>query len=183
MEPRKIPTAIDEVSPPIAGSPAPLVVVKRPGLAAVLSLFPGMGNIYNGLYVRGTTIFITFLACIYLASHGRGGEVFGPAAAFTVIFGIIDAYRQATLINYGYAEDPGARAVRAASSAGEKVFSGILLLVLGLLAALRRYFEIDLEWLVELWPLALVAVGGWLLWSAWASKRQADGESGPGAEV
>src|SRR5215510_6401687 len=89
-------------APTPAAAPAP-IGQKNPGLAALLSFFPGMGNVYNGLYMRGVTFFLIILSLIGIAN--RGHDLFGFAIAFFWIFNVIDAYRQATLINYGYTQD------------------------------------------------------------------------------
>src|ERR1700759_4161627 len=94
------------VPPPAPSALPPAIGRKNPALAALLSLFPGMGNIYNGLYLRGMTFFIVVASLIGLVVHG-GHDLFGFAIAFFWLFNIIDAYRQATLINYGYAQDLG----------------------------------------------------------------------------
>lgn len=159
-------------------APAPAVVAppalgrKNPGLAALLSLFPGIGNIYNGLYMRGVTFFLVIVSLIGIASEGH--ELFGLAIAFFWVFNVIDAYRQATLINYGYAQDLGLvdlpRHPRASQGG---VAAGVLLVLVGLVAVLERYFDVRLDWLFDLWPIALVLLGGWLIWASLRDRRRA----------
>jgi hypothetical protein len=87
---------------------------------------------------------------------------------------VIDSYRQATLINYGYAQDLGLldlpRHPRASQGG---VVAGVLLVLIGLVALSEQYFNVSLEWLFDLWPFALVAVGGWLVWSSLRDRRRA----------
>lgn len=150
-------------SPPASGTPP---LAKNPALAAFLSVFPGMGHIYNGLYLRGVTFFVVIGFAMTMADRS-GQEIFGFAVAFFWIFNVIDAYRQANLINLGYATDLGlADSPRRPKPGQGTLFAGIALLVIGLLAFLDRFFSIDLEWILELWPLALMAIGGWLIWRA-----------------
>lgn len=143
---------------------------KNPLLAGGLSLFPGMGNVYNGLYMRGITFFLVIASLIIISERHN---IFGLGVAFFWIFNVIDAYRQATLINYGYAQDLGLidlpRHPRASQGG---IFSGILLSLIGLFAIADRYFVIDLEWLFDLWPFALVAIGVWLIVSAVRDRRR-----------
>jgi len=164
-------------APATAAAPAP-IGQKNPGLAALLSFFPGMGNVYNGLYMRGVTFFLIVLSLIGIAN--RGHDLFGFAIAFFWIFNVIDAYRQATLINYGYAQDLGLldlpRHPRASQGG---VAAGAILALIGLVALLERYFYVRLDWLFDLWPFALVLLGGWIIWASLRDRRRAgETESG-----
>jgi hypothetical protein len=102
---------------------------------------------------------------------------------FFWFFNIFDAFRQASLINYGYLREPGVGAIAPEErNAGGALVPGILLVVIGLYGVLRRYLDIDLEWLLELWPFGLRAFGGYLRWQAGGRRRtdaaiEAGGES------
>ncbi len=177
MEPMHSPTP---AAPPYAVvAPNSQTLHKSPWLAALLSAFPGMGNVYNGLYVRGFVFFLAFASCLALAI--KGSPLFALGIAFTWIFNVLDAYRQAVLINYGYGRDLAAiEAARAPAAWGEKITAGILLLALGTVALLKQYFDIELAWLLDLWPLALLALGGWLVWSAIQSRKsETEGSGNP----
>ena len=168
-------TAADEPVPaapaaPAAAAPAPLGQ-KNPGLAALLSFFPGMGNVYNGLYLRGLTFFLIILALIAIVDRGK--DLFGFAIAFFWIFNVIDAYRQATLINYGYAQDLGLVDLPRHPRAGQGgVAAGVLLFFIGVFAILERYFDIRLDWLFDLWPFGLVVLGAWMIWASLRDRRR-----------
>lgn len=154
-----------QTPPPPVASPAEFPWRKSPRLAALLSLFPGMGNVYNGLYLRGFVFFLIVASLIAIIVRGHGLAT--VAMAFFWIFNLIDAYRQATLINYGYAQDLGLMDLPRVPKAKQGgLAAGVLLMVIGLFAFLDRFFIIDLDWLFELWPLALVAIGLWLIWGS-----------------
>jgi hypothetical protein len=153
---------------------------KNPGLAALLSAFPGLGNIYNGLYLRGVTFFLIVMSLMGIAANDN--DEIGVAVAFFWLFNVIDAYRQATLINYGYAQDLGLvdlpRHPRASQGG---VLAGALLTLIGVLAVLDRYFEVRLEWILDLWPFALVIAGVWMIWASMRDRRRiGTGEAGEG---
>lgn len=156
-------------SAPAAAASAEPAGSKNPWLAAVLSAFPGVGNVYNGLYLRGVGFFLIIALLIVLAAETH--PLFGFAIAFVWIFNVLDAYRQATLINYGLAGAPG-RHRQPEASAGEKLLAGALLLVVGLVGALDEFFAIPAYRIFDLWPLLLLALGGWLLWAAFQDRRQ-----------
>lgn len=157
----------------IPNAPPPAQLQKSPLLAAVLSAFPGMGSIYNGLYLRGVTFFALAFGCIVLAQRE---EIFGFAVAFVWIVNIVDAYRQATLINYGYATDLGlAELPQNVRPRQGGVWAGAALILIGVFAILERFFPaIDLDFLVDFWPFALVAFGAWLVWSSLRQRRTPD---------
>ncbi|HEY2737262.1 MAG TPA: DUF5668 domain-containing protein [Thermoanaerobaculia bacterium] len=169
------PHEVPETEPPApaplepAAPPAPQLP-KNPSLAAFLSLFPGIGNVYNGLYLRGVTFFLLIISSIRLADRH---EVFAAVAAFFWVFSLIDAYRQAVLINYGYAQDLGLldrpRSPRASQGG---MAAGVLLILIGLIATLDQFFHIDFEWLFKLWPVALVVIGLWLVAGSLRDRRR-----------
>lgn len=168
-------TTVGEPAPPAASVPE--VSRKNPWLAALLSAFPGMGNIYNGLYMRGITFFLIILSMMGITS--RGHDLFAFGVAFFWFFNVIDAYRQATLINYGYAQDLGLvdlpRHPRASQGG---VAAGVLLTLIGIVALLDRYFDIRLDWVFDLWPFALVVLGGWLIWASLRDRRRGEAREG-----
>jgi cell wall-active antibiotic response 4TMS protein YvqF len=177
MEPRENPWP-DEATPaphavPDVPAPAPLppgIGQKNPMLAAVLSLFPGMGNIYNGLYLRGLTLFLIIASLIAVAQRH---PLLGFSIAFFWLFNVLDAYRQATLINYGYAQDLGLVDLpRHPKAAQGGLIAGVILTLIGLFALLDRFFDIDLGWLFDLWPAGLMAIGLWLVWASLRERRR-----------
>jgi hypothetical protein len=168
-----------EEKPEVQPLPSQAPILKRPFVAGFLSLFPGMGNIYNGLYLRGI-IFFTVIACLMALGSDERGEhdVLGFVIAFVWIFNVLDAYRQATLINYGYAQDLGQEDLPKLPKAGQGgLLAGILLIVLGVIASLQLYLDIDLSWMISYWPLAVIAFGAWMVY-AWVRERRKRDEGG-----
>jgi hypothetical protein len=169
------PHEVPETDPPSAvplapASPPAAQLPKNPSLAAFLSLFPGIGNVYNGLYLRGLTFFLLIISSIKIAGEH---EIFGAVVAFFWVFSLIDAYRQAVLINYGYAQDLGLldrpRSPRASQGG---IAAGVLLILIGLIATLDQFFHVDFEWLFKLWPLALMGAGIWLVAGSLRDRRR-----------
>ncbi len=172
-------------TPPAAASPAAVAPViaerKSPGLAGVLSIFPGLGHLYLGLYSRGLAFAGAFVFCIWMAH--RAGEFFGPLIAFIWFFGIIDAVRQAKAINRGQVAEGGFAAekqIRRAAQGTGTLTWGVILVGIGALWLIDRYVEIDWSFMEE-WggPLALILLGFVLIVTHVARKRR-ENESGAG---
>jgi len=162
--------------PPAAPAPAPVVPVHRsPGLAVVLSCFPGLGHLYLGLYERAFTIFACFAVGIWLAEHAN----LGILVAGVVLFGFVDAYRQAQAINLGLAPEPVIAAASKARSARRGRFGfGAFLLLVGVVLLYNQFYPIDLYFLQDWWPLALVLAGVYMMAAHFIEKqRQAKRES------
>jgi subtilisin family serine protease len=160
-------------APQPAPSAAPLAIGrKNPGLAALLALFPGMGNIYNGLYMRGLTFFLVIASLIGIVVNGNH-PLFGMAIGFFWLFNVIDSYRQATLINYGYAQDLGLLDMPKVPYPGQGgLVAGGLLALIGTAAILDQYFDINFNWIFNAWPFALVATGVWLIVASFRDRRR-----------
>ena len=161
-------------TPPAYAAPAaPIIVEKKsPGLAGILSaIFPGLGQLYLGLYQRAFKIAAAFAGCIWLVTatdrfHGNIAPLFGLGIAFTWFFGIIDAVRQAKAINSGYVDVGGLAAsegvvrVKRESTAG--LTWGVILVGIGTLWLIDRYVDLDWFWAaVEDWlaPVSFILLG------------------------
>ena len=93
------PAAPPPALPPAA---APFVrLPKSPGLAAFLSLFPGLGQVYNGRIARAFVFFFAWVGSIYLTASGHEFP-FAFVIPFVYLFNIIDAWKGATAINARY---------------------------------------------------------------------------------
>jgi len=91
-------------APPYATVPplATPVVVRQggsPGLAALLSLIPGVGQMYNEQYAKGLVFVLIFAALIQLTDHVSG--MFGLLIGGFYIYQIIDAYKTAEARRFG----------------------------------------------------------------------------------
>ncbi len=153
---------------------------RMPFLAGMFSLFPGLGNVYNGLYLRGIIFFMICIGLIGLASEARVEErvllIF--SVIFVWFFNIFDAYRQATLINYGYTpggELPEEPRVSAWGSGG--LVAGVVVFALGFYGFLREHFEIDLTLLADYWYVLFMAFGAFLIARTVLEKKRAEAET------
>ncbi|MCH9649201.1 MAG: hypothetical protein K0U98_13255 [Deltaproteobacteria bacterium] len=167
--PPPAPALASDASGGVGASP----LSKNPFLAGFLSFFPSLGHIYNGLYLRAFVFFAAFAFCVQLVDR-VDHPVFGMAAAFVWFFGVLDSFRQATLINMGLATDLGTLdRPRKVASANGPLFAGVAIFLVGFLEMVSRYGLWDWDWLVEYWFVVLMIVGLGMVISA--LKRRAAG--------
>ena len=177
------PTAPPPPPPPVTPTAPVYIERKSPGLAGFLSIFPGLGHLYLGLYQRAFAFAGAFCILIFFNSHGRIAHLSGPVTAFVWFFAIIDAVRQAKAINRGalpeggFAPEPQLR--RSSEGTGALTW-GVILVGLGVLWILDRTLIIDWSFMEE-WggPAALILLGLVLVISHVRRKRH-EHESGIG---
>lgn len=164
------PVAYAPVAPAAPARPA-AAPGKNPAAAGLLSLFPGLGHVYLGLYKRGIVFFTIFVLLITIADHGNTGP-FPMLIPFWVIFVLIDAVRQARAINATGTPEPGFFGEEKPLKADGGLTFGIFLMLVGLFLLANKVFSINLEFLVEWWPALLVAFGSWQVFAYFQDKKR-----------
>lgn len=143
---------------------------KSPAAAGILSgFFPGAGQLYNGEATKALLFFLIFAGCISMMP--RGPHPFLPLvfAAFYV-YQIIDAVQVAHAINRKALNEtaaapdaaPGPPAVPAAPAKPEargSVFWGLLLMVVGALFLLGNFDLLNIDRILDFWPLIIIVIG------------------------
>jgi hypothetical protein len=159
--------ALPAAAPPYyAPPPAPAVKgLRAPLVALALSFFPGGGQMYNGQMSKAFLVFCAFVGSIYATVEVEW--VFAFAIFFVYFFNLIDAYRTAVLANErvtggGRLEEP---------VDAESPLWGTLLIGLGLMILLHNLGLVRLAAVGRLWPLALVAVGGFFIYQSAQRKK------------
>ncbi|MBD3235924.1 MAG: hypothetical protein GF330_04410 [Candidatus Eisenbacteria bacterium] len=156
--------------PPGGYASAPQVRRKSAVLAGILSLMPGLGQVYVGHYQRGFLHVLIIASTITLLSAGAGdsdtiGPLFGFFLSFYWLYNIVDAVRLANAYNdIAAGATPEERAELARARQGGSIFGGIVLVVFGILVLLNTVLGVSMAWLQDWWPIAPIAVGVYLIY-------------------
>jgi TM2 domain-containing membrane protein YozV len=150
---------------------------KSPVLALVLSLMPGVGQIYVGYYQQGFTNALVAASIIAVLSSGLAGgaePLFGMFLAFFWLYNVVDAWRRATFYNnalagIGPATLPDDFAV---TSGRGTMAGGVALVLVGAIALSHTLFGMPLDWIQRWWPVALIGVGAWLIYPSITGKKK-----------
>jgi len=140
---------------------------KSPFLAAVLSIIPGIGQIYIGYYLRGFVTAGVFLLLVMTSaeSHRELGPILALAAFFVWVFNLIDAGRMAALYNHAAAGSDRIEMPKDLKlpRLGGSIMGGIVLMLFGGIALSYTKFGYSLDWLGLWWPVFPLALGVYLL--------------------
>ncbi len=137
-----------------------------PGLAFVLGLIPGVGAIYNAQYAKGLVHVVVFGLIISIIESGASGmtTLFALLLAAWVIYMPFEAFHTAKRRQSGEPVDEFSSLIPLKGQAGSKV-GPIVLIGGGLFFLMINLDVIELYQVVRFWPVLLIALGGWLLYS------------------
>lgn len=127
---------------------------RNPTTAFWLSVLPGLGHIYLGQVAKGVLFAVLFVALINLADDGP--DAFGILIPVYWLVVMLDAHRSTQELNRlidsgGKPPDP--------LSLSLSQWWGWSLLGVGLLLLLSNLGLLDLDWVWQFWPLALILLG------------------------
>lgn len=141
---------------------------KNPWAALALSLFPGVGQIYNGQLAKGVFFFFAEAFCIYGAADINWFP-FAFLIPFVYFYNLVDAWRSATLINARFL---GGQTV-AEEDTSESPAWGAGLIVIGFVLLLNNLGWLRLSALERWWPLLMVIIGGAFLYGSLRRRQSA----------
>lgn len=140
-------------------------------LAGVMSIVPGLGQVYTGAYQQGFINALVIAGVISLLASGQLTGLEPLLAIFLVFFWFytqLDAIRRVQRYNRALDGAGSLTELEAteAIGAGGNVFAGVVMVILGGLALARTVFDVPMEWLADWWPIGLIAAGIWLIMKA-----------------
>jgi len=179
--------AVQESTVPHTPNPQPPPVVpapvrmrdtrsKSPALAAILSMMPGLGQVYVGYYQRGfvhAAVVATLITILASGTFDRLSPLFGLFMAFFWLYNIIDAARRASLYNDALAGNPSIDLPQDFKTPGIRgsIIGGATLIAVGFILLLNTRFGISLDWVEQWWPVAPMIFGIYLLVRALQERR------------
>ncbi|MCP3982334.1 MAG: hypothetical protein GY716_23780 [bacterium] len=164
--------AAPPATPPqgLAANPASAMDPRRksPVLASLLSLMPGLGQVYVGYYQRGFVHILVVAGIIAFLSNTQSeslAPLFGIFLAFFYLYNIVDAGRRAAFYNQALdgvdnVEIPSDMAL---PSGGGSLIGGLVMVVAGVILLTHTLFGFELEWIEEWWPVAPILFGLFLI--------------------
>jgi hypothetical protein len=149
---------------------------KSPVLALVLSLMPGLGQVYIGFYQQGFINVLVAASIIALLDTNamRGAEpLLGIFLAFFWLYNVVDAWRRAVFFNNALAGiGPATLPEEFTVPTGRgSLAGGIALVIVGLVVLSHTLFGVPLDWVEKWWPVAFIAAGAWLIYPTIAGKK------------
>ncbi len=141
---------------------------KSPRSSVFLSLiFPGLGQIYTGFYMRGLLIGAVIFMLFNTAARVNDNTtpIMVWTILFTWMFSMIDAGRMAALYNYaitGGEEIEMPQDIRLPNMGGS-IVAGAILIGFGGIALSNTLFDLPLDWVGDWWPVFPLALGAYLL--------------------
>jgi hypothetical protein len=148
---------------------------KSVPLACILSLMPGLGQVYVGYYQRGFIHSLVVAALITALSTNDLRDLtplFAMFLCFFWLYNVIDAGRRASLYNQALLGSESIELPRDfALPLRGSVWGGLLLIAAGGILLSNTRFGISLEWVEEWWPVAPILFGIYLLVKAIQDRR------------
>ena len=185
------PPPVGQAVPASMQGAMPRLQRKSPFLAGLLSLMPGIGQIYVGYYALGFIHIAVFVTTIFLLvrmsinSFSALTPALGVFLGFFVVYNIVDASRRAVLYNLALdgvqgIQLPDMNASLPRLQLQGSVTGGAALIALGVVLLSNTLLGFSLDWLASWWPLGLVALGAYLVAKAREERRAAGPPAGGG---
>jgi len=152
---------------PLPDGPRP----KSPAMACILSLVPGLGQIYVGYYGMGFLHAVVAAAIFSILLSGPSLEIFPMLVVFFIFFmlyNIVDAGRRAALYNLAIAGSPGIDLPQQLKVPrfGGSIFGGVMFIVGGFVLLMHTKFQLSLDWVEDWWPVVPMIFGAFLIYRA-----------------
>ena len=139
----------------------------KPGTAFGLGLIPGVGAICNGEYFKAFVHVVIFGFLISIANGPHVGSfehLFGFMIAAFYFYMPLEAYQTA---KRKILEANGLLSPRPPRSPkSDTLWTGVILILLGLIFFLNTFVPIVLNIILKLWPVLLIVFGAWQIWTS-----------------
>jgi hypothetical protein len=149
------------------GVPPQQTIHTSPALAFILGWIPGVGAIYNGQYVKGLVHALIFGLLVTMASNSPGSTqpLLGILLAAFVFYMPFEALHTATARNRGLQPDEWSSILPASRYRSGAPIGPIVLIAIGVIYLLNTLDLIDFHEIGRYWPVILIVIGAWMLYS------------------
>ncbi len=155
-----------------------------PGLAFILGFIPGVGAVYNGQYVKGLIHVVVLGILIAILSNEETAEnlqpLFGMMTGVWVFYMAFEAYHTAKKRQLGQPVDEFSSIIPRRGGPSKFPLAPVVLIAAGLLFLLNNLDIIRFGQLLRYWPIALIALGVYLLYERLAISERRDGPPSAG---
>jgi hypothetical protein len=164
-------------------SAAPSPGGESPGAAFALGLIPGVGAIYNGEFFKAAVHIIIFGTLISVVDAVNALEpLFGLLIMGFYFYMPFEAYytaKKRKLRGQGVELETPIDQFhqQVAGVENKELWGGVTLVVLGMLFLMDNFRFFRLRAIFEFWPVILIAIGVWLVWSYKEAKDEKETES------
>ena len=153
-----------------------------PGLAFLLGLIPGVGAIYNAQYVKGLlhVVILGILISIVSSGEASGGlePLFGMMIGVWVFYMAFEAYHTARKRQLGQPVDEFSSLVSLRGQPSTFPVAPAILIAVGLLFLLNNMDILRFSQILRYWPIALIALGVYMLYERLSSHESTQGPTG-----
>ena len=174
-------------SPYTAPAPPPAPIPNAgasPGLAFILGFIPGVGAVYNGQYVKGLIHVVVLGILIAIVSNEETADnlqpLFGMMIAVWVFYMAFEAYHTAKKRQLGQPVDEFSSIVPRRGEASKFPLAPVVLIAAGLVFLLNNLDIIRFSQMLRYWPIALIALGVYLLYERLGASEPRNGSGAPG---
>jgi len=142
---------------------------KNAILACILSLMPGLGQVYVGYYKLGfihVAIAAGTIATMNMRLPGPVYPLLGIFLGFFWLYNIIDSGRRASFYNQALDGVAGVEMPTDMSlpSPGGSLSGGVVLIIVGAVLLSHTALDFSLAWLEDWWPAAPILFGAYLVY-------------------
>ena len=172
-----IPPPFSNYTPP--PPPLPLGQDVSPTLALILGMIPGVGAIYNGQYAKGLIHAVIFgILCSITDSRAIHGmePIFGMMCFAWWAYMVFEAYHTARKRRAGESVDEYSSLINLRSAGNQVPLAAVGMIVIGVLLLLRQLDLFDFAVVARYWPVLLIALGLYLLYSRFSTNNSNERE-------
>lgn len=162
---------------------SPIAAVKTsPGLAFLLGWIPGVGAIYNGQYLKGLVHAVIFGLLISLISSTENSS--GQPLLVMMLIGFVfympfEAYHTAKKRQMGVRVDEWSSLLSQSRYTGRAPVGPIVLILIGVVFLLDSLHLIEFREIGRFWPVILIVVGAYMLYSRVSGRAEMPPTSRP----